>query len=342
MPDTPILQVENLSKFFPVQRGLFRRTVGHVKAVDDVTFTVNKGECLGLVGESGCGKTTVARCLLRLVEPDQGRILLHGEQKSLDIASASRKEMLDVRRQMQIIFQDPFSSLDPRWRVTDVIAEPLMAQKVARGEAARRVLDILPTVGLGAHFADRFPHELSGGERQRVSIARALIVSPPLVVADEPVSALDVSVRSQIINLLLDLQSQMNLTYVFIAHDLSIVKHISHRIAVMYLGQLVELGTTDQVFGECRHPYTKALLASSLIPDPTRRNEGYVLEGEVPSPLNPPSGCHFSTRCPFAQERCSAEDPLLRDMGSGHWVRCHFAEELDLGADSFIPAASLG
>ncbi|MDE0140744.1 MAG: ATP-binding cassette domain-containing protein [Caldilineaceae bacterium SB0670_bin_27] len=337
MPDTPILQVENLSKFFPVQRGLLRRTVGHVKAVNDVTFTVNKGECLGLVGESGCGKTTVARCLLRLVEPDQGRILLHGERQTFDIASASRKEMLDVRRQMQIIFQDPFSSLDPRWRVTDVIAEPLMAQKVGRGEAGRRVLEILPTVGLGPHFADRFPHELSGGERQRVSIARALIVSPPLVVADEPVSALDVSVRSQIINLLLDLQSQMNLTYVFIAHDLSIVKHISHRIAVMYLGRLVELGTTQQVFEECKHPYTKALLASVLIPDPTHREQSYVLEGEVPSPLNPPSGCHFSTRCPFAQEQCSAEEPELRDMGDGHWVRCHFAEELDLSEEIFAP-----
>ena len=218
----------------------------------------NAAAVWSLVGESGCGKTTVARCLLRLVEPDQGRILLHGGrplgQQAVDIASASRKEMLDVRRQMQIIFQDPFSSLDPRWRVTDVISEPLIAQKIGRAEAARRVLDILPTVGLGAHFAERFPHELSGGERQRVSIARALIVSPPLVVADEPVSALDVSVRSQIVNLLLDLQSQMNLTYVFIAHDLSIVKHISHRIAVMYLGQLVELGTTRPVFEQCQHP----------------------------------------------------------------------------------------
>ena len=342
MSDTPILQVEHLSKFFPVQRGLLRRTVAHVKAVDDVSFTVNKGECLGLVGESGCGKTTLARCLVRLVEPDQGRILLHGEEQTLDVASASRKEMLDVRRQMQIIFQDPFSSLDPRWRVTDVIAEPLIAQKIGRAEAHRRTLEILPTVGLGAHFADRFPHELSGGERQRVSIARALIVSPPLVVADEPVSALDVSVRSQIINLLLDLQSQMNLTYVLIAHDLVIVKHISHRIAVMYLGQLVELGTTSQVFEQCQHPYTKALLASVLIPDPTRRDDSYVLEGEVPSPLNPPSGCHFSTRCPFAQERCSAEEPALRDMGDGHWVRCHFAEELDLDEVISAPVASLG
>ncbi len=342
MSDTPILQVEHLSKYFPVQRGLFRKTVAHVKAVDDVTFTVHKGECLGLVGESGCGKTTLARCLLRLVEPDKGRIVLHGEQQALDIVSASRKEMLDVRRQMQIIFQDPFSSLDPRWRVTDVVAEPLIAQRIGRAEAARRVLELLPTVGLGAHFADRFPHELSGGERQRVSIARALIVSPPLVVADEPVSALDVSVRSQIINLLLDLQSQMNLTYIFIAHDLSIVKHISHRIAVMYLGQLVELGTTRQVFEQYRHPYTKALLASALIPDPTRRDEGYVLEGEVPSPINPPSGCHFSTRCPFAQERCSAEEPALRDMGDGHWVRCHFAEELDLSEEIFAPVAALG
>ncbi len=200
------------------------------------------------------------------------------------------------------------------------------------------MLDILPTVGLGAHFAERFPHELSGGERQRVSIARALIVSPPLVVADEPVSALDVSVRSQIVNLLLDLQSQMNLTYVFIAHDLSTVKHISHRIAVMYLGQLVELGTTRPVFEQCQHPYTKALLASVLIPDPTRRDQSYVLEGEVPSPLNPPSGCYFSTRCPFAQERCSAEEPALRDMGDGHWVRCHFVEELDLSEEILAPS----
>ena len=332
MTAKPILIVERLRKFFPVRRGLLRRTVGYVKAVDDVSFHVAQGECLGLVGESGCGKTTLARCVLRLIEPDEGHIVLQGQNGEIDIVAAGKDELLRVRRQAQIIFQDPFSSLNPRWRIAEIVSEPLVAQGMNRREASQRAVDILPTVGLNPDFAHRFPHELSGGERQRVGIARALIVEPSLVVADEPVSALDVSVRAQILNLLLELQSQMGLAYVFIAHDLSVVKHISDRIGVMYLGQLVELGTRNQVFEEAMHPYTYALLASVLLPDPKQRGLGFVLEGEVPSPIDPPPGCRFSTRCAFAQEVCRSEVPAFRDMGSGHRVRCHLADELDLGS----------
>jgi len=325
----PILAVEHLRKFFAVQRGLFRRTVGYVKAVDDVSFRVAPGECLGLVGESGCGKTTLARCVLRLIEPDGGQVVLHGAGSEIDVTTARRDELLKVRQQAQMIFQDPFSSLNPRWRITEIVSEPLVAQGINRREAARRAVDLLPTVGLNPDFAHRFPHELSGGERQRVGIARALIVEPSLIIADEPVSALDVSVRAQILNLMLELQSRMGLAYLFIAHDLSVVKHISDRIGVMYLGQLVELGTRTQVFEQSMHPYTYALLASVLVPDPEQHGLGFVLEGEVPSPINPPEGCRFSTRCAFAQEICG-KVPEFRDIGDSHLVRCHFAGELDL------------
>ncbi|MBV7339106.1 ATP-binding cassette domain-containing protein [Chloroflexi bacterium TSY] len=329
MTTKSILTVEHLRKFFPVKRGILRRTVGHVKAVDDVSFAVEKGECFGLVGESGCGKTTLSRCILRLIEPDSGRILLHTQEEEIDVLAADKQEMSHLRRSAQIIFQDPFSSLDPRWRVKEIITEPLVAQGMNRRTAAQRALEILPIVGLNMHFADRYPHELSGGERQRVGIARALIVQPALVLADEPVSALDVSVQAQIINLLLELQTQMDLSYVFVAHDLSMIKHVSDRIGVMYLGQMVEIGSRAQIFEAPTHPYTYALLASVPIPDPETRGQGFMLEGEIPSPTNPPSACRFSTRCSYAQERCHEEAPELRTIRRGHQVRCHFAGELD-------------
>lgn len=327
---SPHLLVENLHKHFPIKRGILRRTQGFVKAVDDVSFHVNVGECLGIVGESGCGKTTLVRTLLGLIKADQGRILFAEQNKTLDIVSANRQEMMALRRQVQMVFQDPYSSLDPRMTVFDIVAEPLQAQRVARQRVRERVPEVLVQAGLQPAYMRRYPHQLSGGERQRVGIARALAIEPTMLLLDEPVSALDVSVRAQILNLLLRLQKEMALTYVFITHDLSVVKHLSDRIAVMYLGQIVELGETKSVFRKPAHPYTDALIASAPFVDPEHQRERYVIQGDVPSPINPPPGCHFSSRCLFVQDRCRQESPDLRPVADGRMVRCHFAEEIEL------------
>jgi len=321
-----LIEVKNLKKYYPLSGGVFRKVVGYVRAVDDISFDIYKGETLGLVGESGCGKTTAGRTILRLVPATAGEILFEGE----DINKMSRGDLHRLRRNMSIIFQDPMASLDPRLTIKNAVGEPLLVNGIARGHRLRNmVLELLEKVGLSEDHLNRFPHEFSGGQRQRVCIARALALRPKFVVMDEPTSSTDVSVQAQTLNLMKDLQKDFDLTYLFISHNLSVVKHMSDRVAVMYLGKIVELTPTD-IFEDALHPYSAALVSAVPVPDPSLRGRAEILAGEVPSAINPPSGCRFHPRCRFATERCSEEVPELRDMGNGHLVACHYAGELDL------------
>jgi peptide/nickel transport system ATP-binding protein len=330
--DDILLEVRGLKKHFPIHGGFLRRVVGYVKAVDGINFYIKKGETLGLVGESGCGKSTTGRSIIRLLEPTAGEIIFNDpELGKVHIEQLEPKELKKVRPNMQIIFQDPFSSLDPRMTVGRIISEPLVINKVASGQALRdRVAELLTVVGLRPEHASRYPHAFSGGQRQRIGIARALALNPKLIICDEPVSALDVSVQAQVLNLLEELQEKFDLTYLFVAHDLSVVEHISDRVAVMYVGYLVEMAETEELYYNPKHPYTEALLAAIPKPDPRKRTRPVRLPGDVPSPANPPTGCYFHPRCRYAKEICAVERPLLRDIGNEHWVACHFAEELKL------------
>lgn len=316
----PLLQVKNLKQYYPITKGILSRTVGHVKAVDGVTFDIYLGETLGLVGESGCGKSSTGRAIVQLEKTTEGEIVFEGE----NLTNFSNREMRKIRTDLQIIFQDPYSSLNPRKRVSDLLSEPLIFHKLVEpSEVKKKVDEMLEIVGLSKTYSSRYPHEFSGGQRQRIGIARALILNPKLIVCDEPVSALDVSIQSQVLNLLKDLQKEFNLTYLFIAHGLGAVKYISDRIAVMYLGNIVEIAKTEEIFKHPKHPYTRALLSAYPVPNPHLRDrERIVIEGDVPNPANPPKGCKFHTRCPFVQSKCRDEVPVL--MGNYHSVACHF------------------
>jgi len=327
-----LLEVINLSKHFPIRRGILRRTVGYVKAVDGVSFRIKEGETLGLVGESGCGKTTTSRCILRAIDPSGGQVLFRqADGRMVDVTKLAESELKGLWRNMQMIFQDPYSSLNPRMTLLEIVGEPLLVQGVARGkELEDRVAELLRRVGLRPEYLRRYPHAFSGGERQRIGIARALALHPRLVVADEPVSALDVSVRAQILNLLEDLQEEFHLTYLFVAHDLSVVQHICDHVAVMYVGKLVEMAETEELYFHPRHPYTEALMSAVPKTDPDLRSQRIVLEGEVPDPGNPPTGCYFHPRCRYALEQCCSEPPRLSEVAPGHVVSCHRALELSL------------
>jgi peptide/nickel transport system ATP-binding protein len=337
--DNFLLEVKHLKKFFPVRKGILRRVVAQVKAVDDINLQIRQGETLGLVGESGCGKTTIGRTILMLHEPNSGEILFRSKKlatgsephRVVDISKIPKQQLKVLRTEMKIIFQDPYSSLNPRMTVLEIIGEPMLIHRLGTGsEREDRVRELLQAVGLKSDHMRRYPHEFSGGQRQRIGIARALALDPKLVVADEPVSALDVSIQAQVINLLEDLQEKFQLTYLFIAHDLSIVKHISTRVAVMYLGKIVELAATEELFLNPKHPYTEALMSAIPIPDPDFETRRIKLEGDVPSPVHPPSGCTFHPRCPYAKEVCKSEVPEYRDISQEHFVTCHFAPTLNL------------
>jgi oligopeptide/dipeptide ABC transporter ATP-binding protein len=317
----PTLEVHELRKHFPARKGVFSRNAGVVRAVDDISFSVQRGETLGLVGESGCGKSTAGKAVLKLIEPTSGTIKLRGQ----DITRLSKAQLRPLRREMQMVFQDPYSSLNPRMTAGEIVMEPFAVHDIASpSDREDRVASLFARVGLRAAQMTDFPHQFSGGQRQRIGIARALAVSPSLIVCDEPVSALDVSIQAQVINLLMDLQDEYKLSYLFIAHDLAVVKHISHRVAVMYLGRIVELAPKNSIFATPLHPYTEALLSAVPIPDPrAKRKQQIILAGDLPSPINPPSGCHLHTRCPHAMERCRREAPQLREIRPDHWVACH-------------------
>ncbi|MCY6482786.1 dipeptide ABC transporter ATP-binding protein [Clostridium aestuarii] len=323
MSDNKVLvEIKNLKKYFPVKKGLFNKIVGNVKAVDDVSFTINKGETLGLVGESGCGKTTTGRTIIKLYEPTEGKIIYNGT----DIAKYTPKQMQEYRRKMQMIFQDPYASLNSRMTVGDIIGEAIDIHDLMKGkEREERIRYLLNRVGLSSEHANRYPHEFSGGQRQRVGIARALAVEPEFIICDEPISALDVSIQAQVVNMLEELQDELGLTYLFIAHDLSMVKHISNRIGVMYLGKMVEVGESNELYSNPLHPYTQALLSAIPIPDPDEADEKQriVLEGDIPSPIDPPPGCRFKNRCRYAKPICSEVEPKLKDLGGGHCAACH-------------------
>lgn len=326
-----LLQLKDLKMYFPIKKGFFQRTVAHVKAVDGVSFEIKRGETLGLVGESGCGKTTIGRCIVRAYQPTAGEILYGENSQAIDLANQSESQLKEFRRIIRMIFQDPYASLNPRMTVFNIVADPLRIHKIASGnELEKMVGSLLERVGLHGEHMSRYPHAFSGGQRQRVGIARALALSPELVVADEAVSALDVSVRAQILNLMIELQQELNLTYLFISHDLSVVEYIADRVAVMYAGKLVEMGPTTELYRNPKHPYTEALLASIPIADPRQKSERIILEGEVADVANPPKGCYFHPRCRYAEDRCRVETPPLRQIGDDHTVACHFAEELDL------------
>lgn len=320
---TPLLEVKDLKKWFPAKKSPFSREKVFIKAVDGVSFTLNEGETLGVVGESGCGKSTMGRSVLRLLEPTGGQVIFNG----VDYTALKDKELRDSRKDLQIIFQDPYASLDPRMTIGDIIAEPLDIQlKLPAKERMQRVLETMERAGLNTRFVNRYPHEFSGGQRQRIGIARAIVLNPKIMVCDEPVSALDVSIQAQVINLLMDLQKEMGMAYIFISHDLSVIKHISDRVAVMYLGHLVEIADKKDIYAHSMHPYTVALLSAIPVPDRKHKKEKIVLEGDLPSPANPPSGCVFHTRCYKAQDICKTEVPELKDCGNGHCCACHFPE----------------
>ena len=341
-PDLNLLEVTGLTKHFPIRKGILRRVVGNVKAVDGIDLAVREGETLGLVGESGCGKTTAGRCILRLLEPTKGQVLFRKKRRAgggehytrIDVSTASETILKALRRDMQIVFQDPFSSLSPRMTVGSLVGEPLIVHGLAsaRDEREDKVRELLTAVGLKADHMRRYPHEFSGGQRQRIAVARALATEPQFIIADEPVSALDVSIQAQVLNLLRSLQKARNLTYLFITHDLSVVKHISDRIAVMYLGKIVELASSGELFSNPGHPYTEALMSAVPVADPDYKVRRILLSGDVPNPAAPPPGCFFHPRCRYAGNICRAEIPLLRDVGGGHMVRCHLSDSLHLQA----------
>lgn len=327
----PLLEVKNLKKYFPVEKGFWRKTVGYVKAVDKVNLYINEGETLGVVGESGCGKTTLGRCILRAIEPTEGSILFRLNGDMIDITKLDKESLRATRRYTQMIFQDPYSSLDSRMTVLDIVGEPLLVNKLATGkEMEERVKELVKVVGLNVKHLKRYPHAFSGGQRQRIGIARALASNPKFIVADEPVSALDVSVQAQTLNLLQDLQVEFKLTYLFISHDLSVIEHISDRVAVMYVGKVVELAKTEEFFLNPLHPYSEALLSALPKPDPRLRMKRIILSGEVANPVNPPSGCYFHPRCKYAEEICKKEEPEWKEVNPDHFVACHFAKELSL------------